>query len=180
MTAVQFSDALPEKADLRIELPAGFADDAGRQLENAAQFPLKTRTSDAPPLAKFPAATFGILELNAEPVLPLTVRKIEGPLGVKAVTLGGAPARDLTLTDDAAIIDWFARVARYDETTLDRATVERELGIQLPPPTAKAKPARRRRRTTAAPKTPPRSRTRTRGETDVDGAGSERACRRAP
>ena len=142
VTAVQFSDVLPEKADLRIELPSGFADDSGRALENAAQFPLKTRTSDAPPLAKFPAATFGILELNAEPVLPLTVRKIEGQLGVKAVTLGGAPARDLTLTDDAAIIDWFARVARYNETSLERSAVEAELGIKLPPTPPKIKPAR--------------------------------------
>jgi uncharacterized protein YfaS (alpha-2-macroglobulin family) len=142
VTAVQFSDTLPEKADLRIELPAGFVDDAGRQLEDAALFPLKTRTSEAPALAKFPAATFGILELNAEPVLPLTVRKIEGQVGVKALTLGGAPARDLTLTDDAAIIDWFARVARYDETTLDRANVEKELGIKLPLPDAKGKAAR--------------------------------------
>ena len=142
VTAVQFSDLLPEKADVRIELPADFADDSGRKLDNAAQFPLATRTSDAPPLARFPAATFGILELNAEPMLPLTVRKIEGALGVKAVSLGGAPARDLTLTDDAAIIEWFARVARYDETSLDRATVEQELGIRLPPPPVKAKPAR--------------------------------------
>ena len=142
VTAVQFSDALPEKSDLRIELPAGFADDSGRALANADQFPLKTRTSDAPPLAKFPAATFGILELNAEPVLPLTVRKIEGQVGVKAITLGGAPARDLTLTDDAAIIEWFAKVARYDETSLERDRVEQELGIKLPPPPVKAKPAR--------------------------------------
>ena len=134
VTAVQFSDQLPEKADVRIELPPGFADDSGRKLENAEQFPLKTRTSEAPALAKFPAATFGILELNAEPVLPLTVRKIEGNLGVKAMTLSGAPARDLTLTDDAAIIDWFAKLARYDETSLDRATVEGELGIKLPLP----------------------------------------------
>ena len=143
VTAVQFFDQLPEKADLRIELPSDFADDSGRPLENAAQFPMATRTSDAPPLAKFPAATFGILELDAEPVLPLTVRKIEGAVGVKAVSLGGAPARDLTLTDDAAIIQWFARVARYDETSLDRAGVEQELGIKLPPPPPKAKPARR-------------------------------------
>ena len=142
VTAVQFSDQLPENADLRIELPADFADDAGRKLENAAQFPLATRTSEAPPLAKFPAATFGILELNAEPVLPLTVRKIEGALGVKAKTLGGAPARDLTLTDDASIIEWFARVARYDETSLARDSVESELGIKLPPPPVKPKAAR--------------------------------------
>ena len=143
VTAVQFSDQLPEKADLRIELPAGFADDSGRKLDNAEQFPLKTRTSEAPALAKFPAATFGILELDAEPVLPLTVRKVEGNLGVKAMTLGGAPARDLTLTDDASIIEWFAKVARYDETSLDRATVEHELGIKLPPPAAPPKSNRK-------------------------------------
>ena len=142
VTAVQFADPLPEKADLRIELPSGFADDFGRKLENAEQFPLKTRTSEAPALAKFPAATFGILELNAEPVLPLTVRKIEGNVGVKAMTLGGAPARELTLTDDASIIDWFAKVARYDETSLDRTAVEHELGIKLPPPPVKPKSAR--------------------------------------
>jgi len=34
---------------------------------------LRRLTAEAPPLAKFPAATFGILELNADPVLPLTV-----------------------------------------------------------------------------------------------------------
>ncbi len=136
VTAVQFSDQLPEKADLRIELPPDFADDSGRKLENAEQFPLKARTSEAPALAKFPTATFGILELDAEPVLPLTVRKIEGNLGVKAMTLGGAPARELTLTDDASIIEWFAKLARYNETSLDRTAVESELGIKLPPPVA--------------------------------------------
>ncbi|MET0383278.1 MAG: MG2 domain-containing protein, partial [Burkholderiaceae bacterium] len=134
--AVQFAGALPENAEVRIALPPNFADDAGRALENAGQFPLVARTSDAPALAKFPASAFGILELNADPVLPLTVRHIEGDLGVKALTLAGAPARDLTLTDDAAIIDWFARVARYDETRLGRKDVERELGIRLPPAVA--------------------------------------------
>ncbi|MCK9687398.1 alpha-2-macroglobulin family protein [Scleromatobacter humisilvae] len=136
VTAVQFSDQLPEKADLRIELPPDFADDSGRRLDNAEQFPLKTRTSEAPALAKFPAATFGVLELNAEPVLPLTVRKIEGNLGIKAMTLGGAPARELTLADDPSIIEWFAKLVRYNETSLDRTSVESELGIKLPPPVA--------------------------------------------
>jgi len=164
VTAVQFSDQLPEKADLRIVLPPDFADDAGRKLENAEQFPLATRTSDAPPLAKFPAATFGILELNAEPVLPLTVRKIEGQLGVKAMTLGGAPARDLTLTDDASIIDWFARVARYDETSLDRKMVERELGIKLPTP----KPPDKSRR-----QAKDHGRTKTQQEQDEDADDSD-------
>ena len=39
VTAVQFSDQLPEKADLRIELPPDFADDSGRKLENAEPVP---------------------------------------------------------------------------------------------------------------------------------------------
>ena len=164
VTAVQFSGTLPEKADVRIELPPGFADDAGRQLENASQFPLATRTSDAPALAKFPAATFGILELNAEPVLPLTVRKVEGQLGIKAKTLGGAPARDLALTDDASIIEWFARVARYNETSLDRTMVEHELGVHLPPPPPKAKPARQAK---------DHGRTKTQQEQDEDADDSD-------
>ena len=143
VSAVQFSGSLPEKATVRIELPPDFADDSGRRLENANQFPLATRTAEAPPLAKFPAATFGILELNADPVLPLTVRHIEGQPGVRVKTLGGAPARDLTLDDDASIIAWFARVARYDDTTLDRGTVESELGVKLPPPAPPPKSARK-------------------------------------
>ncbi len=142
VSAVEFADVLPEKAALRIELPPGFADDAGRTLENASEFPLATRTSEAPALARFPAATFGILELDAEPVLPLTVRKVEGRLGVKALTLGGAPARDLTLTDDASIIEWFVKVARYDESTIDRGIVEKELGIRLPKAVPPPRPAR--------------------------------------
>ncbi|HEX4510188.1 MAG TPA: Ig-like domain-containing protein, partial [Burkholderiaceae bacterium] len=100
VSAVQFADSLPEKADLRISLPPAFTDDAGRPLANASLFPLATRTAEAPALAKFPAgSSFGILELEADPVLPLTVRRIEGDLDVRAQTLGGAPARDLDLTE---------------------------------------------------------------------------------
>ena len=43
---------------------------------NAKSFPLKTQTDEYPPLARF-AADFGILELNADPMLPVTLRNVE-------------------------------------------------------------------------------------------------------
>lgn len=148
VTAVEFSGPFPENADIRIEIPKELTDDAGRRLANADAFPIKTRTADAPPLAKFPRATFGILELNAEPTLPLTVRHVEGNLAVKGVNVQGKmphALRDLKLTDDAAIIEWLALVKRYDENRLDRNEVEAELNIKLPPK-AKKKPVKGQRR----------------------------------
>jgi hypothetical protein len=83
---------------------------------------------------KFPAATFGVLELNAEPALPVTVRRVEADLKTQAVTLAPGAVRDLRVADDASVIEWLARVKRYDENELPRAQVERELRIKLPPP----------------------------------------------
>lgn len=146
VSGVQFDGPLPENAQLRIELPKDLRDDAGRTLSNAEAFPLQTRTGAAPALVKFPAATFGVLELNAEPALPVTVRQVEADLKTRAVSLAPGAVRDLRVADDAAIIEWLAKVKRYDESRLDRAEVERELGIKLPPPPApKKKPARKSR-----------------------------------
>lgn len=68
-----FKPPFPESADLLVSLPSSLRDDAGRLLVNAKKFPLKIRTDEAPPLAKF-AAGMGIYELNANPMLPLTLR----------------------------------------------------------------------------------------------------------
>ena len=73
---VLFHAPFPERSGFTIELPAGLKDDAERSLSNADKFPLAVRTHMYPPLAKFPAK-FGILELNADPVLPITLRNIE-------------------------------------------------------------------------------------------------------
>ncbi|WP_280153460.1 MG2 domain-containing protein [Piscinibacter sp. XHJ-5] len=139
VSAVQFSAPLPENAKLRIELPQDLRDDAGRALGNADAFPLETRTAAAPALVKFPAATFGVLELNAEPTLPVTLRQVEADLKTQAVSLAPGAVRDLRVADDAAVIEWLARVKRYDENQLPRAEVERELGIRLPAPARSAK-----------------------------------------
>lgn len=145
VNAVQFDGPLPENAALRIELPNDLRDDAGRRLANADAFPLATRTATTPALVKLPAATFGVLELNAEPMLPVTVRQVETDLGAKAVHLAPGAVRDLRVADDPAIIAWLARLRRYNETQLPRDAVEAELGIKLPPPAPRktARPVKR-------------------------------------
>ncbi|TAK86579.1 MAG: hypothetical protein EPO09_19560, partial [Aquabacterium sp.] len=157
VSAVEFKPDFQPTAAVSIEIPSELKDDSGRKLSNASAFPIKTKTADSPPLAKFPRATFGILELNAEPTLPVTVRHVEGDLAVKGLQPGVDAAkaehskvtsgkgkkpsavRDLSVTDDAAIINWLAMVKRYDETTRRREEVESELGIKLPPPPVKTK-----------------------------------------
>jgi alpha-2-macroglobulin len=74
-----FNGPFPEKAALKMVLPSQFKDDAGRPLSNESQFPLTLRMDEYPPLVKF-AADFGILELNADPILPVTVRNVEPKL----------------------------------------------------------------------------------------------------
>jgi len=86
---VSFEGPFPEKAQYTVELPAGFQDDAGRPLANAASFPLTVRTDIYPALLKFPAR-FGILEAS-DPTLPVTVRGIEPALsGSKVDVIGGS------------------------------------------------------------------------------------------
>ena len=65
-------------------------DDAGRTLANAAAFPMKVRIDDDPPLVKFPSR-FGILEVNAQPALPVTVRNVEPTLDAYALDVAKAP-----------------------------------------------------------------------------------------
>ena len=71
-----FEGPFPQQSRFVITLPEEIEDDAGRSLKNAASFPLSVYTDDYPPLAKF-AGRFGILELKASPVLPVTLRNIE-------------------------------------------------------------------------------------------------------
>lgn len=73
---LRFAGPLPARTRYTLRLPEGLVDDAGRALTNAAAFPLRVETDEDPPLAKF-AASFGIVELNAEPALPVTVRNLE-------------------------------------------------------------------------------------------------------
>lgn len=76
VSAVSFKGPFPENGSFVIELPKDLRDDAGRTLVNRSSFPLAVKTSAYPPLAKF-SARFGIIELKADPMLPVTIRNIE-------------------------------------------------------------------------------------------------------
>jgi len=66
VNSVQFAAPLAENTAFTLELPKDFKDASGRPLRNADSFPLKVSTGGMPPLAKFAAAPFGIVERFAE------------------------------------------------------------------------------------------------------------------
>ena len=115
LSDLRFDGPLPERASFSIELPRGLKDVSGRELANAASFPLKVATGDAPPIAKFAAAPFGVVELNADAMLPVTLRHVQGDL--RPAASGGA-VRIKTLRTDADMLQWYARVARYHESSM--------------------------------------------------------------
>ncbi|MDZ7857330.1 alpha-2-macroglobulin family protein [Sphaerotilus sp.] len=116
---IDFPAPLDENTRYQVTLPKDFRDASGRALANASAFPLQTATGGMPPLAKFAAAPFGVVELGtaAEPgMLPITVRRVHeggGPppkarLNVKTLDAG---------VSDKDLLQWFAKVQRHHETS---------------------------------------------------------------
>ncbi|WP_423679531.1 alpha-2-macroglobulin family protein [Undibacterium sp. WLHG33] len=117
---LSFKPPFAEKSELSIELPSGLKDDSGRNLSNAGQFPYKLMTADFPPLVKFPAAPFGIVELNADATLPVTLRNVESSLVARSANGKVAPGQlaNLKVDEDTAIIEWLSKLNRYHESTV--------------------------------------------------------------
>ncbi len=122
VASLTFPKPLPENASFQIDLPAGLKDNAGRTLANAGSFPLKVATGNAPPIAKFAAAPFGVVELNADAMLPLTLRHVQGDL--RPASPAGR-VRVKKIDSDADILAWFNKLRQWDETQL----TARELGL---------------------------------------------------
>jgi alpha-2-macroglobulin len=152
VNGITFKGPFTEDADYRIELPSGFADASGRTLQNAASFPLATKTGGQPPLAKFAASSFGVVERYAEPgsstfaLLPVTLRNVEPNLSVQALQPGGK-VTDLQVKTDAEIIEWYRRVSdannrnRESRETALLAKVGNIRKLELPkPPEGQARP----------------------------------------
>ncbi|MFN2426013.1 MAG: hypothetical protein ABR587_06160, partial [Candidatus Binatia bacterium] len=154
---VQFRGPFVPNSTYTIRMPPDLRDDAGRALpaEQAAQITVKT--GPPPVLAKF-ASRFGIVERNAEPALPVTLRNVESRLGGIAV-VPAAPVGESTLSrllstvtgtdarvagdDPKQILTWLRRVAAagrarslFDAAVVaDPATPERR-DFVLPNPAA--------------------------------------------
>ena len=60
VSELRFPTPLADNASYSIELPPDLKDSSGRALANGSSFPLKIATGDAPPIAKFAAAPFGV------------------------------------------------------------------------------------------------------------------------
>lgn len=106
--------------ELSLALPKKFQDESGRNLSNTDAFPMKIRMADYPPLAKFPSAPFGIIELNADATLPLTLRSVETNMIARSTDGKIYPGNvnNLKVTDDQGIIAWLTKLNRYHENTI--------------------------------------------------------------
>ena len=137
VSSVQFAAPLDENTSFMLELPRDFKDASGRTLRNADSFPLKVATGGMPPLAKFAAAPFGIVERFAEgpasdkppALLPVTLRNVEAALRVQGLQANAPQAAadapqgkvsTLRPRSDAEIMAWFRKVQRYDNYLADR------------------------------------------------------------
>ena len=114
VSALNFATPLPENANFTVEMPTGLKDNAGRSLANAASFPMKVSTGNAPPIAKFAAAPFGVVELS-DPLLPVTLRHVQGDLRIQAT---GGQVRLKKLQTDFDILRWYQRVAKYNDNQI--------------------------------------------------------------
>ncbi|MDP3825263.1 MAG: MG2 domain-containing protein, partial [Polaromonas sp.] len=138
VNGVSFKPPFAEQTAFTVELPKDFKDASGRALRNADNFPLKVATGAMPPLAKFSAAPFGIVERFAEPgakagdpaLLPVTLRNVEAALQVRGLTPG--KVSDLQPKTDADIIAWFRKIEHYNGYQVDRGQAARDVKGPLP------------------------------------------------
>ncbi|MFM9921806.1 MG2 domain-containing protein [Variovorax sp. H27-G14] len=135
VNSVSFEPPLAESTQFSIELPSKFEDASGRPLASPGSFPLKVATGMMPPLAKFAASPFGVVERLAEPdtpaMMPVTVRRVEPQLMVQALTPG--KVSDMNPKTDAEIIAWFRKVRRYDSYSISREQARKDVKGPLPP-----------------------------------------------
>jgi hypothetical protein len=142
MNSVSFKLIVPEQTQFTLTLPKDFKDASGRTLRNADSFPLKVATGAMPPLAKFAASPFGIVERFAEPkgiaLLPVTLRNVEAALPVKGLNAeqqhaaAAGKVSELRPAADADIIAWFTKVQRYDDYTVSRRQAAVDVRGPLP------------------------------------------------
>lgn len=119
---VIFKGPFPEKTSFILEVPKDIKDEDGRVPINIKSFPLEVKTDEYPPLAKF-SARFGIIELNGDSALPLTLRNIEPEIKTRMLKIGeeklkeknekgevSAKVYKVSSDSESKIIDWLKKV----------------------------------------------------------------------
>jgi uncharacterized protein YfaS (alpha-2-macroglobulin family) len=148
--SVSFKGPFPENTAFELSVPAEFKDDGGRDLFNKDSFPLTVRTSEDPPLAKF-SARFGIIELNGDATLPVTLRNLEPRVKAKMVDLDESKPGDvekgqemvaglkgrlhkISLGREEKVIEWLKRVAsaEREHPLLKKEQDVREFSVPKP------------------------------------------------
>lgn len=132
--SVRFAPPFAEQASYTIEVPSGFQDASARPLGEPGRFPMKVNTGTMPPLAKFAASPFGVIERLAEPggvaMMPVTVRRVEPALAVQAYTPG--QVSDINPKTDAEIIAWSRKLQRYEARQVPRKKAREDVKGELP------------------------------------------------
>lgn len=132
--SIQFAPPFAEQASYTIEVPPGFQDASARPLGEPGRFPMKVGIGAMPPLAKFAASPFGVIERLAEPdgvaMMPVTVRRVEPALAVQAYTPG--QVSDVNPKTDAEIIAWSRKLVRYEARTVPRKMAREDVKGELP------------------------------------------------
>ncbi|HNI90860.1 MAG TPA: MG2 domain-containing protein, partial [Leptospiraceae bacterium] len=117
---IYFEGPFPEETKFKISIPESIKDDSGRKLANANKFPLEVKTDKYPPLAKF-SGSFGIIELEAEPLLPVTLRNLEKDVKAKVLKMTGEGGnffsnlfgKKIKITPDNILI-WLKKVSKAE------------------------------------------------------------------
>lgn len=141
--SVRFDGPFPERTELTVSLPPDLIDDAGRALSNADQFPLTARTAAFPPLVKFAAAPFGVIERLANvprgqseadypASVPLTLRNVEAALRGKELGVSSGKVRDYATQTDVDVLHWYARVQRLEGGRRTPAQIKEIMADQEP------------------------------------------------
>ena len=141
LNAVIFKGPFPEKMQFKLEIPTGIKDDGGRVLANRERFPLTVKTDENPPLVKF-SARFGVIELNADPAMPVTVRNIEDPISMKLTHVEAIPGKTIHVGGSGAeerIISILTRlrIREYEPEKSFFSGVDKTQAIALPKPGGK-------------------------------------------
>ncbi len=143
VSRLSFPALLPERASLTLEVPRELRDESGRALSNADLFPLRVETAAMPPLAKFAAAPFGVVERFGEvpkgkapadypPLLPLTVRNVEADLALKGLRAQAGTLSRLKVDEDGAVLRWLGLVRRLHESSWTRGELDAILAGRSP------------------------------------------------